>query len=105
MLLSRLFGRQNARETRRPSVGRQLHVESLEGRRLLSTLSVVSQNPAALSGIQGNHIGVSAIQGNHIGAPAIQGNHIGTSNVQGAHIGFEPVDVAVLPSGGSARKH
>jgi hypothetical protein len=109
MSLSRFFGRQNARSTRRPLVGRRHQIEALEGRQLLSTFTQTELGlPPAKSAIVGQHIGTSMIQGNHIGTNAIQGNHIGVSMRQGAHIdivgqhiGFE----AVSPNGVVARKH
>ena len=78
MFLSRLFVRQEVSSTRRLRTCRRPLVEDLEGRRLLSTLTVTAA-------IQGAHIGgpVADIQGAHIGAPVadIVGNHIGTNMV------------------------
>ncbi len=69
MLLSRFFGRQTARMTRRPLPNRRPLVEALEGRELLSTFALV----------QGYHIGVEAVVGNHAGTNAVVGNHAGTN--------------------------
>jgi hypothetical protein len=70
-------------ERRRQGRNRGLSVESLEGRKLLSTFVQGSHIGSNVAAIQGNHIGMSvaAIQGNHIGmsVAAIQGNHIGYS--------------------------
>ena len=77
MFLSRLFVRKAVSSTRRPLSRRQPLVENLEGRRLLSTLTVTAD-------VQGAHIGapVAAIVGNHIGTnAAIVGQHIGSNLV------------------------
>jgi S1-C subfamily serine protease len=77
MFLSRLFVRKAVSSTRRPLSRRQPLVEDLEGRRLLSTLTVTAA-------VQGAHIGgpVADIQGAHIGTnAAIVGQHIGTNLV------------------------
>jgi hypothetical protein len=89
MLLSQFFGRQSVRSTRRPRHVRQLLIEGLEGRRLLSasTVSDVVGAHVGAPAIVGNHFGTNAIQGNHIGTPDIVGNHIGTNAIQGNHIG------------------
>jgi hypothetical protein len=77
MFLSRLLKRESASLTRRIRTGGRLGVEDLEGRKLLSTLSVTPD-------VVGSHIGSNAaIVGQHIGTAvaAIQGNHIGTNVV------------------------
>jgi hypothetical protein len=131
MFLSRFFGRQDVRSTRRSQPDRRPLVEALEGRQLLSTFTVtkgvdaiqgnhigapaiVGQHigtPAIVGqhigtpAIVGQHIGSAAIQGNHIGSAAIQGNHIGAPAIVGQHIGTNVVDAVVSPGGGVARKH
>jgi hypothetical protein len=104
MLLSRFFGRENSRVTRRLVTGRRLLVEALEDRRLPSSFAFVSGNHVGVEAIQGNHIGTSVV-GSHIGAEDIHGNHIGVEAIQGNHIGTNSVSVTVLPGGGTARKH
>jgi hypothetical protein len=91
MFLSRFFGLRHTQTTRPYSPRRRPQVESLEGRQLLTALTLTSPE---LAGIIGNHAGtnVAAIQGQHIGTnvAAIQGQHIGTNvaAIQGQHIGM-----------------
>jgi hypothetical protein len=72
----RFFRPQRDHSTRRFQARRQLRVEALEGRQLLSTFT-------AAPAIVGSHLGYSSA--------AIQGGHIGTNvmsaDVQGGHPG------------------
>ena len=77
MFLSRFFDNQEVNSTRHRRPGRRPLVEALEGRRLLSTLTVTN---------------------------AASGNQI-SSDIVGNHIGTNVVAAIVSPSGGVARKH
>ncbi len=91
MLLSRFFGRQTVRMTRRPLPNRQPLVEALEGRELLSTFAVISGDHIGANAVVGNHAGTNAVVGNHAGTNSAVGNHIGTPAVVGNHAGTNVV--------------
>jgi hypothetical protein len=76
MLLSRFFGRREVPSIRRPLPCRRPLLEPLEGRQLLTTVTMCKMVTPA---IVGQHIGTGVtaeIVGQHIGTNIV-GNHIG----------------------------